>query len=234
MRALAVALVLVTAVAAGCGASGRSSEETTASRATTTTATGRTSTVVVYVARNGKVAAERRVVPATRAVGRAALDVLGLPVTSLTISDGTAHVDLARAPTELERARIVFTLTEFPTVQRVEIGGRVLTRTDVDMLAPPIVVTEPQPGDTVSSPVRVRGSADTFEATFQIDVVDRTGTVVAHRTVTATSGSGERGTYDVSIPYAGAESGPGRVVAYEDSAADGSRIHVVETPVVLR
>ena len=234
MRPLAVALLLVAALAAGCGASGGPSAESTAETATTQTATDATSTVVAYVVRNGKVAAERRVVPATKAVGRAALDELGLPVASLTIADGTAHVELAREPTELERAQIVFTLTEFPTVQRVEIGGRTLTRTDVDLLAPPIVVVEPQPGDTVSSPVRVRGSADALEATFQIEVLDRTGTVVAHRTVTATSGSGERGSYDVSIPYEGAERGPGRIVAYEDSAADGSRIHVVETPVVLR
>jgi hypothetical protein len=94
-------------------------------------------------------------------------------------------------------------------------------------------VAEPQPEDAVASPVRVHGNADTFEATFQIEVVDGDGKVVAHKTVTATSGSGERGSFDVTIPFADAASGRGRIVAYEASAENGQRIHVVEIPIVL-
>ena len=169
----------------------------------------------------------------SKPVARAALEELGFQVTSLAIDGGTAAVELGSPPTGLERAQVVFTLTEFPSVQQVAIDGRTLTRTDEDLFAPPIVVVEPQPGDTVTSPVRVHGSADAFEATFQIEVLDGDGTVVAHRTVMATSGSGQRGSYDVSIPFEGAAAGDGKIVAYEDSAENGERIHVVETPVVF-
>jgi hypothetical protein len=242
MRRLVPVALALGLLAAGCGGGGgggsgtataTTSSSTGTATAPTTGTTAGTTAVVVYVVRDGKLAAERRAVPATRAVARAALGALGFDVTSLAIADGTATVGLGSPPTGLERAQVVFTLTEFPSVRRVAIGGRTLTRTDEDLFAPPIVVVEPQPGDTVTSPLRVRGSADTFEATFQIEVVDGAGTVVARRTVTATSGSGERGSYDVSIPFANAASGNGRIVAYEDSAENGKRIHVVETPVVF-
>ena len=222
-------LVLLAALAAGCGSSSGPSGETT----TAASAPPESTKVVVYIVRDGKLAAERRLVPHTKAVARAALGALGFAVTSLAIDGGTATVELGSPPTDLERAQVVFTLTEFPSVEQVAIDGRTLTRTDEDLFAPPIVVVEPQPGDTVTSPVRVHGSADAFEATFQIEVVDGDGKVVAHKTVMATSGSGQRGSYDVSIPFEGAAAGEGKIVAYEDSAENGDRIHVVETPVVL-
>jgi hypothetical protein len=225
-----IALLLGLAVlAAGCGGSRSSGPGTSTS---VSTAQARM-TLIVYVVRDGKLAAERRLVPRTPAVAAAALEQLGFPVRSLAIAGGIATVEPARQPSDLERAQVVFTLTEFPSVQRVSFGGKALTRTDLDLFAPPIVVVEPQRGDPVRSPVRVHGSADAFEATFQIDVLDGDGTVVAHKTVTATTGSGERGDYDVSIPFEAAKPGPGTIVAYEDSAENGQRIHVVEVPVVL-
>ena len=50
--------------------------------------------------------------------------------------------------------------------------------------------------------------------------------------VTATSGSGTRGTFDFTIPFE-APDGIGKLVAFERSAADGSRIHQVEIPLML-
>jgi germination protein M len=225
----ALLVVVLAVLAAGCGSSAGPTDETT----TAASAPPERTKVVVYVVKDGKLAAERRLVPHTKAVARAALDELGFAVRSLAIDGGTATVELGTSPTDLERAQVVFTLTEFSSVKQVAIDGRTLNRTDEDLFAPPIVVVEPQPGDTVTSPVRVYGSADAFEATFQIDVVDHDGKLVAHRTVMATSGSGERGSYDVSIPFEGAAAGQGKIVAYEDSAENGERIHVVETPVVF-
>src|SRR5439155_6808528 len=215
MRRLVLLLVLA-ALVAGCGgSSGTSAGDSTSTAAAPPPAA--TTKLVVYIVKDGKLAAERRLVPRTKAVARAALEELGFQVTSLAIDGGTAAVELGSPPTGLERAQVVFTLTEFPSVQQVAIDGRTLTRTDEDLFAPPIVVVEPQPGDTVTSPVRVHGSADAFEATFQIEVLDGDGTLVAHRTVMATSGSGQRGSYDVSIPFEGAAAGDGQIVAYEDS-----------------
>jgi hypothetical protein len=55
--------------------------------------------------------------------------------------------------------------------------------------------------------------------------------VLAHHFVTATSGSGTRGTFDFAAQFTAAQSGPGKLVVYEISAANGSRIHQVEVPV---
>ena len=56
--------------------------------------------------------------------------------------------------------------------------------------------------------------------------------MLSHHFVTATSGSGTRGTYDVTIPFE-APNGLGKLVVYERSAADGSKIHAVEIPLTL-
>ncbi len=69
--------------------------------------------------------------------------------------------------------------------------------------------------------------------TFVVDITDGAGRIVAHKVVTASSGSGERGDFDVSVPFADAKPGHGEIVAFEDSAETGKRIHIVEVPVVF-
>ncbi|MGI8420916.1 MAG: Gmad2 immunoglobulin-like domain-containing protein [Gaiellaceae bacterium] len=232
-RALPIVFLLLLA---GCG--GQKTAETTPllTQAPTTTAAAlplARQVLVVYGAGNGKLVAGRVLVPQTRAVGRAALAALGLSVGSLVLSNGTATVSLDPEPEGVDLARVVFTLTEFRSVRRVSLGGRTLTRADMEEFAPPILVVSPQPGDTAASPLRVHGTADTFEATFMVDVVDGAGTVLVERTVTATSGSGQRGTFDETIPFTGAKPGGGKLVAFESSAENGERIHVVEIPLVF-
>ena len=56
--------------------------------------------------------------------------------------------------------------------------------------------------------------------------------MLKHNFVTATSGSGTRGTCDFSVPFE-APGGLGKLVVYESSAADGSRIHQVAIPLTL-
>jgi hypothetical protein len=94
----------------------------------------------------------------------------------------------------------------------------------------PIVVRLPAAGARVSSSVRISGTADVFEATFQLEA-RAGGDVVARRTVHATSGTGTRGTWAVTLHLPG---GDVTLVAYEASAKDGSRIHVVRVPVHVR
>jgi Immunoglobulin-like domain of bacterial spore germination len=98
---------------------------------------------------------------------------------------------------------------------------------------PPIVVDSPHPGDAVRTPLRVTGTADTFEATFDYDLLDESGKVISHHFETATSGSGTRGTFDFEIPFHVDRAQAGTLVLYEISAADGSRIHEVRVPIRL-
>ena len=109
-----------------------------------------------------------------------------------------------------------------------------MTREDCESVAPAILVEAPTPGDPIRSPVRVRGTANTFEAQFILKIVDPGGKTLVEKPVMATSGSGTRGTFDVTVPYKSSKSGWGKIVVYEASAKDGSPINVVEIPVKMR
>ncbi|MBD0330858.1 MAG: Gmad2 immunoglobulin-like domain-containing protein [Thermoleophilia bacterium] len=111
--------------------------------------------------------------------------------------------------------------------------GRRLTRASFEDAAPAILVESPLLDQAVSSPLRMSGSANTFEATFQVEIVDARGRVVAEDFVTATSGSGTRGTFEASLPFEVDRPG-GKLVVYEASAKDGSRLHEVEIPLRLQ
>jgi germination protein M len=214
--------------------------------------------VSVYFLRDGQIAAARRTVPKTQAVARAALEQLAagptarereaglttsiprtLAIDRLEIADGTATVDFADEECP-SIAQIVYTLTQFPTVERVtgnciptKAYGRGLRRSDLEQVTPPIFVESPAVGETVTSPLHVTGTANTFEATFIVNVTDWDGRIVAEQYVTATSGSGERGTFDVSVPFEVDRPG-GSLIVFERSAEDGSQQHVVEIPLDLR
>jgi hypothetical protein len=115
----------------------------------------------------------------------------------------------------------------------VIVNGKRYTRKHFEDLTPQILVESPLPFQKVRSPLHASGTANTFEATFQYELRDLDGKVVARHFVTATSGSGTRGTFDVTIPFHFHHPGMGAFVVYELSAEDGSRIHQVEIPVEL-
>src|SRR5207237_3284158 len=108
-----------------------------------------------------------------------------------------------------------------------------LQRATFEDVTPSILVESPLPGDTVTSPLHVRGTANTFEATFDLAVLNSSGVRIAWRFVTATSGSGTRGTYDTTISFPHTD-GPITLVAYEPSAANGKPVHVVCIPLSER
>ena len=147
-------------------------------------------------------------------------------------------------------AQVVYTLTQFPTVRRVAfeldgepadtIGGEGVVvsppvdRGDFEDQTPAILVENVGPGDDVQSPLRVTGTANTFEATLNLRVLDASGKELYEELGSATSGTGQRGTFDETLDFDVKADGPGTLVAYERSAEDGSEIHVVRIPVELR
>ncbi len=148
----------------------------------------------------------------------------------VTVSGSVAHAPVFDRDS---LAQIVYTLTQFPTVKKVEMAGKMYTRTNFEDKTPAILVESPLPFENVESPLHATGTANTFEATFQYELLDAAGKVIAKHFVTATSGSGTRGTFDFTVPYPAGHAGPGTLVVYESSAKDGSRIHVVEIPLRL-
>lgn len=172
--------------------------------------------------------------------------------------DGTVIVDLSSDfepgggsfSMQMRLAQIVFTVTQFDTIDRVQlqvdgqdveaIGGEgvmvdePLTRDDFEDLSPAILLESPTPGKEVSSPIRLQGTSNTFEATMQIEIIDSAGEVIYRDFATATSGTGTRGTFDVTVDVDIQTEGFGTIVMFEESAQDGSRINVIEIPVDLR
>ncbi|WP_137991856.1 Gmad2 immunoglobulin-like domain-containing protein [Streptomyces vilmorinianum] len=180
-----------------------------------------------------------------RGHGRTTAIPVGTTLNSVAVRDGIATVDLSGryddgGGTLSMRARIaqvVFTATRSPSIDKVRfaldgkpvtsLGGEGIAlnkpvgRADFEDLAPDVLVESPLIGDTIPTPVRVWGSANTFEATLRLKITDTSGTTVANIHATATSGSGTRGTFDVTIPYTATRSGPGLLTAYWDSPKDG-------------
>ena len=236
LAALALALALA---GAGClGGSGNpvatSTAPTTTSTPGTSTAPAATRTVRVYIVRDGKLVAEGRQVPATPAVGSEALKaLLGSRSFNLTIANGVATVTGLGTLSHEGQAEIVATLTQFPAVQAVEIDGQRLTRLDIEDVTPQILLESPLPGDHVTSPVQLTGTANTFEATFMVEVLDRDGKSLSRKFVTATSGTGTRGTFATEIGYETADAQPGTIYVYESSAEDGRPLHEARVPVTL-
>ena len=157
----------------------------------------------------------------------------GTQLLGLTIEDGVATVDLTSefesgggsASMNIRIAQVVYTLTQFPAVDSVEIDGKRYTRADFEEQTPAILVESPLPFEAVTSPIRATGTANTFEATFNYEVVDADGKVVDENFVTATSGTGTRGTFEFTT---GDFDSIGKLVVFEPSAEDGSRTKLVE------
>src|SRR5207237_8772507 len=119
----------------------------------------------------------------------------------------------------------------FSSVQRVDVAGRTgLTRADEADYTPIILIDSPAAGATVPADIHVSGSAQVFEATLVVELL-RGETVLERKTVTASTGAPERGTFSTVLhaPSAGAAT----VVAFSPSAEDGSEQHRVAVPVTV-
>lgn len=230
-------------------------------------------TVSLYFLRGETLGVAHRTVPGSETPATAAMNALlegpnqreraaglgttipdGTALNGITIEDGTARVDLSDAfaggggslSMQARVAQVVFTLTQFSTVRRVDfwidgglletLGGEGLDlssgqrRRDWVGLLPAIFVESPAVGDVVSSrKMTLWGSASVFEATFVAEVLDAAGEIVADETVTAREGAPGRGGFNVTISLP-ALTGKGKLVVYEISMADGSRMNEVRIP----
>ncbi len=218
-----------------------------------------------------------REVPETRAVATAAMQALlagptadesaertitsavpdGSRLLGLTIEDGVATVDLS---SEFESGggsmsvfvrlgQVVFTLTQFPTVETVlfEIEGQPVTvfssegivldgpvgRDQYADLLPMVFVDRPAYAAAIGNPARITGSANVFEASFLITLLDGDGATIVEVPAMATCGTGCRGTFDVTLPYSVNAAGSGTLRVWEASAMDGSPQNVRDYPVWL-
>ncbi len=170
----------------------------------------------------------------------------GTRLLGISIKNGLATVDLSTefdsgggsASMHDRLAQVVYTLTQFSTVKSVvfQIEGQTVTvfgsegisldgpvgRADYKDQLPAIFVDRPASGAALGNPGRVSGNADVFEATFRVTILDAAGKSLVDQQVTATCGTGCRGTFDVTLAYTVAKGQYGTLRVYNPSAKDGT------------
>jgi germination protein M len=195
---------------------------------------------------------------AERKAGIATAVPAGTRLLGISIHGGVATVDLTSEyqagggslSMQLRLGQVVYTLTQFPTVRAVRFRldgepvdvfsgeGIVLDhpvgRSDYTDLLPVITVETPVQGGRLTSPARVSGSANVFEANVTVQVLDANGKVVGRTFTTATCGTGCRGTYSTLATFKVDREQRGTIVVSDDDAAGtGTPPHVVRVPVLL-
>jgi len=179
----------------------------------------------------------------------------GTQLLDLNIANGDATVDLSSdfettvgtLNDTFAAAQVVFTLTQFPTVDTVffridgidrdtigshglDVSGGV-DRSDFEPVRPLISVENPYAFATVTDPFVIRGEANTFEANVQWVLTDNDGLIIGEGFTTATEGNGTWGTYSIDVDVPDGVTGRGAVIVFETSARDGEQISVVEYPI---
>jgi Sporulation and spore germination/Immunoglobulin-like domain of bacterial spore germination len=192
---------------------------------------------------------------AERAAGVTTAVPAGSRLRGISISNGTATIDVSRAfavaapatTIRMRLAELTYTATQFPTVKRVrlEVAGAVVhsiagapvpqpaARRDFLRRLPAILVSRPAIGTHVPATVTVAGSADVFEAALTVRVINDRGRLLARRRILASCGTGCRGRYSVAIPYTVIRSQPGTIVIFDSGGGPVAHPHVVRVPVRL-
>ncbi|MGH2739595.1 MAG: GerMN domain-containing protein [Actinomycetota bacterium] len=250
---------------------------------------GETTTVTIYYLIESEtrmwLAPERHEVPDQAGIGRAALQELiagdaqdqdhftPLPpdteILDLTIEDGLATVDWSADVLEasvgaegesLGIQSVVWTLTEFPTVDQVQFtvegksegeasNGRVIedwwghvglgdqpfTRAESFEVLEPITIWTPLDGDEVGTEFTVEGAACTFEANVPIRIFNEAGDHVQTEVTTALSACPDRGEFTLEIVIEDPPSSPEvwGIEAYESSADTGEDTFVQSRRIIV-
>jgi hypothetical protein len=219
-----------------------------------------------------------RSIPAAEGIGAAAINELlagpesiesaagvstavpdGTRLLGLNIANGLATVDLSSEfesgggslSMQMRLAQVVYTLTQFPTVKRVQfqldgepvrvfsgegiVLDKPVTRGDYEELMPAILVASPAIGQTISRSVAISGNSNVFEANVTALVVTASGKELARDFTTATCGTGCRGDYSLTLTFRAQPAGAsGFVVVQDDDAAgQGFPPHQVRIPIVF-
>ena len=190
----------------------------------------------------------------------------GSKLLGIEISGGLATVDLSAEFASLSPddawdegifslrgrlAQVVYTLTQFSTVDRVnfKLEGKPVTvftseeivldkpvtrATYRDRYLPLIFVDRPAWGAALLNPGPVAGLANVFEGQFRIAVLDRNDKVLVDTPVLASCGTGCWGEFDVTLSYRVSTSQWGTLRVWDISEYSGKPAAVREYPVYLQ
>lgn len=237
-----------------------------------------TMNVAVYYLKNNNnemyLVREVHQVEKSAGVARAALNELisGTPITSgafkvlpadtkildIKIENSLATVDFSKEVLEanvgasgegLGIASIVNTLTEFPTVQKVQftVNGKAENGMDwwghvglyeqpfernLNSVHEPVIwVNAPATGQTITSPVKISGNARIFEAMVSFRLKDKNGNILAQGSTMAAAGAPDRGDFEGKLNFSPPTAEEGQLEVFEVSMKDGSDLNMVIIPV---
>ena len=146
-------------------------------------------------------------------------------------------------------AAIVNTLTEFSSIQKVQFTVDGLAQNgmewwghvglfeqpferNMDSVREPIIwVNTPVTDQTITSPLKITGTAMVFEAVVSYRLTDSDGNILAKGVTQAAIGAPGRGDFSVEVPFTAMAAGKGQLEVYEESMKDGSALHKVIIPV---
>lgn len=230
-------------------------------------------TLQVWLERGGKLWLTKRTVARTPGVASAAVRQLfagpnaaeaaasvgsavpaGSRLRGISTSGRTATVDVSRAfaaaggraSVRMRLAQLTFTVTQFPTIDRVrvEVAGQIMhsiagvpvpqpaAAPDFYRLVPMILVSRPVIGARIPATITVTGSADVFEAVVHVRILNANGRRLTATHVLATCGTGCRGTYKATLTYHVLRKQRGTVVINGDNGK-GTQPPVTRVPVLL-
>ncbi|MCL6558390.1 MAG: GerMN domain-containing protein [Firmicutes bacterium] len=183
-------------------------------------------------------------------------------ILGITVKQGLATVDFSKevlwanvgsAGEALGIQSIVNTLTEFPSIKKVafrvegkldeaamnwwgHVGlyGQPFKRDLSEVYEPVIWVYRPQPGQRVTSPLIVTGSARVFEATVQVRLLDGEKRVITSASGMATAGAPERGEFTIKLEFKPPKTDKGYLEVFWPSPKDGSPLDVVRIPLAFK
>jgi hypothetical protein len=97
-----------------------------------------------------------------------------------------------------------------------------------------ILILEPGPGSVVTSPVRVAGESNpTFEQSLAVRLVLADGTELAVAPAQIQSELGQRGPFEVEVPFPVGEPSQGVIQVYSTSPRDGGVTHLAAVGVTF-
>lgn len=157
----------------------------------------------------------------------------GQPTTSHTVQEGDTLFALSRrtgvSVSELAR------MNGIAPDSILRIGQQLQLPTGASSTGPGIVVTSPERGATVRSPIVVQGSASAFEGVVNVEVLDAGGVELARGSTTASQpDAGQHGPFraEILVPAAGATRQVTLRVFWR-SPRDGTPMDEVRIPLTL-
>jgi len=97
---------------------------------------------------------------------------------------------------------------------------------------PNVIVNSPAPNNVVTSPMRITGQANVFEAQFNVTLYGELGGVIAEASGMTAEGQ-TLSPFTLELPFAVSREQPACLWVYAISPRDGSKIDVVQVPIAL-